>query len=133
MRDGIFILTMVTNHSIHLTPEQLTERALEYVITFCPDNNTLPHWMNMLGNWVDVDDVIFEEGEDVYNSWEEWIESPYFKLDGAPNTSSAKEGDWVKKSALHNLQHGKRYMEDYLRNGPMRVKRYREEDGSYYI
>ena len=62
----------------------------------------------------------------VYNSWEEWIGSPYFKEDGGLDTSSGKEGDWIKKSALHSTRFGENYLKQYLKNGPMRVKRYRK-------
>ena len=86
----------------------------------------MPKWQNRLGQWVDVDNETFEEGEDVYNSWEEWVESPYFKQDGDRDTSSAKEGDWVKKSALHSSRFGEYYLKQYLKNGQMRVKRYRK-------
>ena len=111
------------------TPENfpaLTEKEIEYVITFGPDDNKMPKWMNRLGQWVDVNDENFEEGEDVYNSWEEWIESPYFRQDGGRDTSSGKEGDWIKKSALHSTRFGENYLKQYLKNGPMRVKRYRK-------
>jgi hypothetical protein len=107
-------------------PTPLGEKELEYVITFGPDDNKMPKWMNRLGQWVNVDDETFEEGEDVYNSWEEWIGSPYFKEDGGLDTSSGKEGDWIKKSALHSTRFGENYFKQYLKNGPMRVKRYRK-------
>ena len=107
-------------------PTPLGEKELEYVITFGPDDNKMPKWMNRLGQWVNVDDETFEEGEDVYNSWEEWIGSPYFKEDGGLDTSSGKEGDWIKKSALHSTRFGENYLKQYLKNGPMRVKRYRK-------
>ena len=107
-------------------PTPLGEKELEYVITFGPDDNRIPKWMNRLGQWVDVDNENFEEGEDVYNSWEEWIESPYFKEDGGIDRSSGKEGDWIKKSALHSSRFGETYLKQYLKNGPMRVKRYRK-------
>jgi hypothetical protein len=107
-------------------PTPLGEKELEYVITFGPDDNAMPKWMNRLGRWVDVDDETFEEGEDVYNSWEEWIESPYFRQDGGIDRSSGKEGDWIKKSALHSSRFGETYLKQYLKNGPMRVKRYRK-------
>ena len=87
----------------------------------------MPKWMNRLGQWVDVDNENFEDSEDVYNSWEEWIESPYFRQDGGRDTSSGKEGDWIKKSALHSNRFGKDYFYQYItREGPMRVKRYRK-------
>jgi len=107
-------------------PTPLGEKELEYVITFGPDDNKMPKWMNRLGQWVNVDDETFEEGEDVYNSWEEWIGSPYFKEDSGLDTSSGKEGDWIKKSALHSTRFGENYFKQYLKNGPMRVKRYRK-------
>lgn len=107
-------------------PTPLGEKNVEYVITFDPDDNSIPKWMNRLGQWVEVDNENFEEGEDVYNSWEEWVESPYFKQDGDRDTSSAKEGDWVKKSALHSSRFGEYYLKQYLKKGPMRVKRYRK-------
>ena len=107
-------------------PTPLGEKELEYVITFGPDDNKMPKWMNRLGQWVNVDDETFEEGEDVYNSWEEWIESPYFRQDGGIDSSSGKEGDWVKKSALHSSRYGENYLKQYLKRGPMRVKRYRK-------
>ncbi len=107
-------------------PTPLGEKNVEYVITFGPDDNKMPKWMNRLGQWVDVDDENFEEGEDVYNSWEEWIESPYFRQDGGRDTSSGKEGDWIKKSALHSTRFGENYLKQYLKKGPMRVKRYRK-------
>jgi len=108
-------------------PTPLGEKELEYVITFGPDDNRMPKWMNRLGQWVDVDNENFEDSEDVYNSWEEWIESPYFRQDGGRDTSSGKEGDWIKKSALHSTRFGKDYFYQYItREGPMRVKRYRK-------
>ena len=107
-------------------PTPLGEKELEYVITFGPDDNRMPKWMNRLGQWVDVDNENFEDSEDVYNSWEEWIESPYFRQDGGRDTSSGKEGDWIKKSALHSTIFGENYLKQYLKNGPMRVKRYRK-------
>ena len=107
-------------------PTPLGEKNVEYVITFGPDDNKMPKWMNRLGQWVDVDDENFEEGEDVYNSWEEWIKSPYFRQDGGRDTSSGKEGDWIKKSALHSTRFGENYLKQYLKKGPMRVKRYRK-------
>lgn len=107
-------------------PTPLGEKELEYVITFGPDDNKMPKWMNRLEQWVNVDDETFEEGEDVYNSWEEWIGSPYFKEDSGLDTSSGKEGDWIKKSALHSTRFGENYFKQYLKNGPMRVKRYRK-------
>lgn len=107
-------------------PTPLGEKELEYVITFGPDDNRMPKWMNRLGQWVDVDNENFEDSEDVYNSWEEWIESPYFRQDGGRDTSSGKEGDWIKKSALHSTRFGENYLKQYLKNGPMRVKRYRK-------
>jgi len=112
--------------SIHLTPEQLGEHELEYVITFGSDDNNMPLWQNRLGRWVEVNDKIFEEGEDVYNSWEEWIESPYFQQDSGRDSSSGEEGDWVRQSALHSTKWGKSYLKNYLKNGPMRVKKYRK-------
>ena len=99
-------------------PTPLGEKELEYVITFGPDDNKMPKWMNRLGQWVNVDDETFEEGEDVYNSWEEWIGSPYFKEDSGLDTSSGKEGDWIKKSALHSTRFGENYFKQYLKNGP---------------
>jgi len=114
------------HQSIHLTPEELEEHPLEYVITFGPDDNSMPQWQNRLGKWVDVDDETFEEGEDVYNSWEEWVESPYFQQDSGEDSSSGEEGDWVRKSALHSTKWGEGYLKNYLKNGPMRVKRYRK-------
>jgi hypothetical protein len=104
----------------------LHDKKIEYVITFGDDDNNMPQWMNRLGKWVDVDDETFEEGEDVYNSWEEWIESPYFHQDGGLNRSSGEEGDWVKISALHSTEWGENYMKSFLKNGPMRVKRYKK-------
>ena len=107
-------------------PTPLGEKELEYVITFGPDDNRMPKWMNRLGQWVDVDNENFEDSEDVYNSWEEWTNSPYFRQDGGRDTSSGKEGDWIKKSALHSTRFGENYLKQYLKNGPMRVKRYRK-------
>jgi len=112
--------------SINLTPEELGEHELEYVITFGADDNSMPQWQTRVGKWVDVDDEIFEEGEDVYNSWEEWVESPYFQQDSGEDSSSGEPGDWVKQSALHSTKWGEGYLKNYLKNGPMRVKRYRK-------
>lgn len=108
-------------------PTPLGEKNVEYVITFGPDDNRMPKWMNRLGQWVDVDDENFEEGEDVYNSWEEWSNSPYFLIDSGRDRGDGKEGDWIKSSVLHSTTHGENYFNQYIkREGPMRVKRYRK-------
>ena len=108
-------------------PTPLGEKDVEYVITFGPDDNRMPKWMNRLGQWVDVDDENFEEGEDVYNSWEEWTNSPYFLIDSGRDRRDGKEGDWIKSSALHSTIYGENYFNQYTkREGPMRVKRYKK-------
>jgi hypothetical protein len=108
-------------------PTPLGEKNVEYVITFGPDDNKMPKWMNRLGKWVEVDDETFEEGEDVYNTWEEWSNSPYFLIDSGKDRSDGEEGDWIKSSAIHSTTHGENYFNQYVkREGPMRVKRYRK-------
>ena len=108
-------------------PTPLGEKNVEYVITFSPDDNKMPKWMNRLGKWVDVDNENFEEGEDVYQSWEEWSDSPYFLIDSGRDRSDGKEGDWINSSALHSTKYGEHYFNQYMkREGPMRVKRYRK-------
>jgi hypothetical protein len=108
-------------------PTPLGEKNVEYVITFGPDDNKMPKWMNRLGKWVDVDNENFEEGEDVYQSWEEWSDSPYFLIDSGRDRSDGKEGDWINSSALHSTKYGEHYFNQYMkREGPMRVKRYRK-------
>jgi len=92
-------------------PTPLGEKNVEYVITFGPDD----------------DDETFEEGEDVYNTWEEWSNSPYFLIDSGKDRSDGEEGDWIKSSAIHSTTHGENYFNQYVkREGPMRVKRYRK-------
>ncbi len=108
-------------------PTPLGEKDVEYVITFGPDDNRMPKWMNRLGQWVDVDNENFEDSEDVYNSWEEWTNSPYFLIDSGRDRRDGKEGDWIKSSVLHSTKYGKDYFYQYItREGPMRVKRYRK-------
>ncbi len=108
-------------------PTPLGEKDVEYVITFGPDDNRMPKWMNRLGQWVDVDNENFEDSEDVYNSWEEWTNSPYFLIDSGRDRGDGKEGDWIKSSVLHSTTHGENYFNQYIkREGPMRVKRYRK-------
>lgn len=107
-------------------PTPLGEKNVEYVITFGPDDNSIPKWMNRLGQWVEVDNENFEEGEDVYNNWEEWSNSPYFLIDSGRDRRDGEEGDWIKSSALHSTIYGENYLKQYLKKGPMRVKRYRK-------
>ena len=107
-------------------PTPLGEKKLEYVITFGPDDNKMPKWMNRLGKWVDVDNETFEEEEDVYGTWEEWTKSPYFLQDSGKNRTNGKELDWIKTSALHSTDQGEYYLNRYLKNGDLRVKRYRK-------
>jgi hypothetical protein len=108
-------------------PTPLGEKNVEYVITFGPDDNKMPKWMNRLGEWVDVDGETFEEGEDVYQSWEEWSDSPYFLIDSGRDRRDGEEGDWIKSSAIHSTIHGENYFNQYVkREGPMRIKKYRK-------
>ena len=108
-------------------PTPLGEKNVEYVITFGPDDNKMPKWMNRLGEWVDVDNEIFEEEEVVYQSWEEWSDSPYFLIDSGRDRSDGEEGDWIKSSAIHSTIHGENYFNQYVkREGPMRIKKYRK-------
>ena len=108
-------------------PTPLGEKNVEYVITFGPDDNNMPKWMNRLGKWVDVDDENFEEGEEVYKTWEEWSNSPYFLIDSGVDRSDGKEGDWIKSSAIHSTKHGEDYFNQYVkREGPMRLKKYKK-------
>ncbi len=73
------------------------------------------------------DDETFEEGEEVYNTWEEWIDSPDFLIDGGSDRRDGEEGDWIKSSAIHSTIHGENYFNQYVkREGPMRIKRYRK-------
>ena len=108
-------------------PTPLGEKNVEYVITFGPDDNNMPKWMNRLGKWVDVDDENFEEGEDIYNTWEEWSNSPYFLIDSGSDGGDGKEGEWIKSSAIHSTKHGENYFNQYVkREGPMRLKKYKK-------
>ena len=108
-------------------PTPLGEKNVEYVITFGPDDNNMPKWMNRLGKWVDVDDENFEEGEEVYKTWEEWSNSPYFLIDSGIDRGDGKEGEWVKSSAIHSTKHGENYFNQYVkREGPMRLKKYKK-------
>ena len=108
-------------------PTPLGEKNVEYVITFGPDDNNMPKWMNRLGKWVDVDDENFEEGEEIYNTWEEWSDSPYFLIDSGIDRGDGKEGEWVKSSAIHSTKHGENYFNQYVkREGPMRLKKYKK-------
>jgi hypothetical protein len=108
-------------------PTPLGEKNVEYVITFGPDDNNMPKWMNRLGKWVDVDDDNFEEGEDIYNTWEEWSNSPYFLIDSGIDRGDGKEGEWIKSSAIHSTKHGENYFNQYVkREGPMRLKKYKK-------
>jgi hypothetical protein len=108
-------------------PTPLGEKNVEYVITFGSDDNNMPKWMNRLGKWVDVDGETFEEGEDVYHSWEEWSNSPYFLIDSGRDRRDGKEGEWINSSAIHSTLHGENYFNQYVkREGPMRLKKYRK-------
>jgi len=108
-------------------PTPLGEKNVEYVITFGPDDNKMPKWMNRLGKWMNVDNENFEEEEDVYNTWEEWSNSPYFLIDSGRDRRDGKEGDWINSSAIHSTIHGENYFNQYTkREGPMRIKKYRK-------
>ena len=108
-------------------PTPLGEKNVEYVITFGPDDNKMPKWMNRLGKGVNVDNENFEEEEDVYNTWEEWSNSPYFLIDSGRDRRDGKEGDWINSSAIHSTIHGENYFNQYTkREGPMRIKKYRK-------